>query len=381
MLRAFVVAAVLALAVSDASAHKASDGYLSIEHRASALDVRLDLALRDLDNALGLDEDGDGAITWGELRRRNAAIAAYVQGRLSIAAGGEACSLTARSHAVDSHSDGAYAVLHLDGRCADDAPVLTVDYRLLFDVDAMHRGLVQYVGPDGQAKSLVLSASSPRASLSPATSTAAQALAYVSQGVHHIVAGFDHLLFLVSLLLPAVLVWGGREWSPAASFRSCTIDAAKIVTAFTVAHSLTLGIAVLGIVSLPPRFVESAIAVSVVVAALNNLRPVVLRARALAAFGFGLVHGFGFAGALGDLGLPDGALLLSLASFNVGVEVGQLAIVAVFLPAAFALRATTLYRSVVVKAGSSAIAVVALMWFVERAFGGYPDAVAALLPR
>ena len=271
-------------------------------------------------------------------------------------------------------------MLRLEGRCGADAPAIAVDYRLLFDVDAMHRGLVQYVGTGGEAKTLVLSAGTPRATLSPDTSLTAQAFTYLAQGVHHILEGFDHLLFLVSLLLPAVLVWRRCEWSPTESFRACLVDAAKIVTAFTVAHSLTLGLAVLGLVAVPSRFVESAIAISVVVAALNNLRPVVLRARALAAFGFGLVHGFGFAGALGELGLPDDALLLSLASFNIGVELGQLAVVAVFLPVAFALRSTTLYRSFVVKAGSSAIAVVALLWFVERAFDGFPQAVDALLP-
>ena len=137
MLRIFVVAIALAFAVTEAAAHKASDGYLAIEHRADALDVRLDLALRDLDVALALDEDGDGAITWGELRRRHADIEAYVHGRLSIAAGGEACALATRSHAVDRHSDGAYAVLRLEGRCGADAPAIAVDYRLLFDVDAI----------------------------------------------------------------------------------------------------------------------------------------------------------------------------------------------------------------------------------------------------
>jgi hypothetical protein len=380
MLRSLVVAALVALAAFDASAHKASDGYLSIRQGGALLDVRIDLALRDLDNALGLDEDGDGTITWGELRRRHADLEAYVRSRVSIAAGGEACPLAGAGHAVDRHVDGAYAVLRLEGRCAADAPAITVDYRLLFDVDALHRGLVQYVGADGETRSLVLSVSSPRASLSARTSATAQAFAYLAHGVHHILGGFDHLLFLLSLLLPAVLVWRNRAWSPAASFNACLIDAAKIVTAFTVAHSLTLGVAVLGLVSLPSRFVESAIAISVVFAALNNLRPVVLRARTLAAFAFGLVHGFGFAGALGELGLPDGALVLSLASFNVGVEVGQLAVAALFLPIAFGLRSTTLYRSFVVKAGSTAIALVALLWFVERAYDGVPQGIAALLP-
>src|SRR4030095_6644743 len=97
-------------------------------------------------------------------------------------------------------------------------------------------------------------------------------------------------------------------------------------TAFTVAHSITLTLAALGIVALPSRWVESAIALSAVLAALNNIFPIVERGRWIAAFAFGLLHGFGFAGALQDLGLPAGSLALSLAGFNLGVEVGALSV-------------------------------------------------------
>jgi hydrogenase/urease accessory protein HupE len=175
---------------------------------------------------------------------------------------------------------------------------------------------------------------------------------YVVHGIMHILTGYDHLLFITALVLGA------------ATFG----DLIKVVTAFTLAHSITLSLAALGIVSLPSRWVESAIALSVVLAALNNLFPVVASGRWIAAFGFGLLHGFGFASALSDLGLPTGALALSLAGFNVGVELGQLAIVAVFLPLAFVLRGTWTYRRVILAGGSAAIAAIAGVWLVERAF-------------
>jgi hypothetical protein len=190
----------------------------------------------------------------------------------------------------------------------------------------------------------------------------------VHEGVWHIWLGFDHILFLVSLLLPAVLVRRGGAWQSAAKFRDAFRDVARIVTAFTLAHSITLTLAALSIVSLPSRWVESAIALSVVLAALNNVFPTVQRGRWIAAFAFGLLHGFGFAGALADLGLPTGSLALSLAGFNIGVELGQLAIVAAFLPAAFALRSTWAYRRVVLAGGSTAIVAIAGAWLVERAF-------------
>ena len=184
----------------------------------------------------------------------------------------------------------------------------------------------------------------------------------------HIWTGFDHILFLLSLLLPAVLVRHRDQWQPGPSFRASFIDVAKVVTAFTLAHSITLSLAALSIVVLPSRLVESGIALSVVLASLNNVFPVVANGRWIAAFGFGLLHGFGFAGALHDLGLPAGSLALSLAGFNLGVEAGQLAIVLLFLPLAFALRSTWAYRRMVFAGGSVAIAMVASVWLVERAF-------------
>ena len=194
-----------------------------------------------------------------------------------------------------------------------------------------------------------------------------QFLDYLATGVTHIWKGYDHILFLLSLLLPAVVVRGKKRWVPSEGFGVAFIDVLKIVTAFTVAHSITLSLATLQVVSLPARISESAIAMSVVLAALNNLFPIIRGRRWVVAFCFGLIHGFGFASVLTDLGLPSGVLALALVGFNLGVEVGQIAIVAIFLPVAYLLRRTWLYRSLVLVGGSSAIVAVAALWFVERA--------------
>ena len=148
--------------------------------------------------------------------------------------------------------------------------------------------------------------------------------------------------------------------------RPAVLNVLKIVTAFTVAHSLTLSLAALGLVHPPSRWVESAIAASVVLAALNNLLPFFAGRGWLVAFGFGLVHGFGFANALRDLGLQSGELAATLFGFNLGVEVGQLAIVAAFLPLALAARHLVFYRRLVLRAGSAAILGVATTWLAER---------------
>jgi hypothetical protein len=140
----------------------------------------------------------------------------------------------------------------------------------------------------------------------------------------------------------------------------------KIVSAFTIAHSLTLSLAVLGIVRLPSRLTESAIAMSVILAAANNLWPLVRERGWIVAFVFGLVHGFGFATALSDLGLRHVGLALALLGFNAGVEIGQLAIVAVFLPVAFALRRTWLYQTPLLRFGSVFVILIAGAWCAER---------------
>jgi hypothetical protein len=358
---------VLALFACVAQAHKPSDAYVTLERSGAALTGQLDVALRDLDNALGLDANGDGEITWGELRARHADIAAYALDHFKVSSAGEACALRVVGHLVDTHTDGAYAVLRLTGACPQQGPTLAVDYTFFHDLDPQHRGLLNFVEA-GASQSVVLSAEAPHRIVGGETSGAfAQLALYLHEGVWHIWLGYDHILFLVSLLLPAVLVRREGAWLPSASFRASFVDVAKVVTAFTLAHSITLSLAALGFVALPSRWVESAIALSVVLAALNNVFPVVANGRWLAAFGFGLLHGFGFAGALQDLGLPSGSLALSLAGFNLGVEAGQLAIVLAFLPLAYAIRATTAYRRVVLAAGSIAIAAVAAVWLAERA--------------
>ena len=353
-----------------ALAHKASDSYLTLTRTGSdsaAISGRWDIALRDVDNAITLDTNGDGDISWGEVRAKHRAIADYALSRLAIESNGASCNIASGEQLIDQHSDGAYTVLRFSGNCPRPG-ALTVDYRLLFDIDPQHRGLLQYVEA-GAASSVIFGVDSHRQSIGGAAAGPfEQFRQYVRDGIWHIWLGFDHILFLLSLLLPAVLLRRGHAWLPATSFGAVAIDVAKIVTAFTIAHSITLTLATLGVVSPNGRWIESGIALSVALAALNNVFPLVKNGRWVAAFGFGLIHGFGFASALKDLGLPTGSLVLSLFGFNVGVEIGQLAIVALFLPIAFALRETWAYRRALLAGGSIAIATIAGVWLVERAF-------------
>ncbi|OBV38858.1 HupE/UreJ family protein [Janthinobacterium psychrotolerans] len=348
-----------------AQAHKPSDSYLAISVQDQQITGQWDIALRDLDFAIGLDGNGDGTLTWDEIRARHQAISAYALQRLQVATTAGACTLQPGEQLIDNHTDGAYSVLRFTAACPGSAAPASLDigYTLFADLDPQHKGLLKLTH-DGETQTAIFDPDSPRQTLSlAAPDRLAQFGAYVKHGIWHIWIGTDHILFLLSLLLPAVLLPGLREQQ--AGLRAAFFDVLKVVTAFTLAHSITLTLASLSLISLPSRWVESAIAASVVLAALNNLFPLFRGRRPVAAFVFGLIHGFGFASVLRDLGLPQSSLVSSLFGFNVGVEIGQLAIVAVFLPLAWWLRRTWFYRQLFTW-GSLAIALVAAIWLAER---------------
>jgi hypothetical protein len=363
---------VLLLVTSTAWAHKPSDSYLTLAVSGDTIDGRWDVAIRDLDYALHVDANGDGEITWAELRAHRPDIDAYALGRLVIRADGAVCQSVSKDPKVVDHSDGTYFVLAFQSVCPSRPRRLEVAYSLLFDVDPQHRGLVHLMAR-GEERTAIFSASAPVQSFDLATTGKNGSwVAAVREGIGHILSGADHLLFLLALLLPSVLRLENGRWQPVVRFRPALQDVLRIVTAFTIAHSITLSLAALDVVRLPSRVVESAIAASVVLAAVNNVYPVLRGERWFAAFALGLLHGFGFSAVLVDLGLPKEQLLGVLFGFNVGVEIGQFAVVAVFLPLAFALRGTRFYRRTGLVGGSTAIAALATIWLIERVFAVRP---------
>lgn len=347
-----------------ASAHTLSVSHLEINatQGSRVVGLELDLAVRDLALTFPLDANGDGQVTWGELAAIQPQVEAMVASQLQVERAGNACPLEPRAYAVRHYDDGAYAAMSLAAQCPGEGQV-SVRYGLFFDRDPQHRSLVTV--RDGDAVTTAIAG--------PATPTVViggQArspfLDFLREGIHHILIGYDHLAFVLLLLMPAVLLREGRTWKPAGSFKIALVHIAAIVTAFTLAHSITLSAAALGWVTPASRWVEAAIAASVLLAALNNVWPVVTRRVWLVGFGFGLIHGFGFAGALSELGLPAGARVMSLLGFNVGVELGQLAVVAVVLPFLFAIRHRRWYMRVGLPAVSLAIAVLAAWWLIQR---------------
>ena len=349
-------------------AHTQSDAYLTLRVKGNSLTGEWHLALRDLEDAIGLDANDDGVITWGELLSRKDAVTAYALSRLHVEWNGTPSTLRATDLLVDTHSDGAYAVVRFAAN-GDQSPAnLKVTYNAFFEIDPKHRGLFRLerlgstrlavFAPDTATQIFELGGTAPRASF----------FTFVREGVWHIWSGYDHILFLLALLLPGVLRRSNGSWQPVSAARPALLNVLKVVTAFTVAHSITLSLAATGIVHLPARLIESSITASVVLAAVNNITTIFTERGWMVAFGFGLLHGFGFANALADLGLRHGQLAVTLFGFNVGVEIGQLAIVAVFLPVAFSLRGLFFYRRFVLQTGSVAIMAIATTWLAERVF-------------
>jgi len=408
----------LALAWGPALAHKGSDAYLDVQQLESAtpgtgdFKLLLAVAIRDLDLVVPIDANADARVTWGEARAAtpqvlallNAtaqldALSAPAQGPSTVAAVPGECRLDWQADGLERRSDGVYFRAAARARCPA-GPALLLNYVLLKDQDSTHRLLVagRIKGND------LLSTVSPQQGslvLRPAADAATSAMAgaqsaspsgrwpalrdYFSLGMHHLLQGYDHLAFLLALVLPLQLSLrrqphrtfpfgtpaGGVAafaTAPSAAYanRATWLALLRTVTAFTLGHSITLMLATFGLTQASPAWVEPVIAMSIVVTALLNLRPVPWIRMDVLALLFGLVHGFGFAGLLLEAAAPDGLLPWALSGFNLGVEAGQLAAVLGWVMVSQALVGRPWYHRVVVRGGSLVLIVLASWWFWQR---------------
>ena len=415
----------LALSAGLAQAHKGSDAYLDVHElgdtavgAAAERNFRfgLSVAIKDLDLLIPIDANADGKVTWGEVKAATPMLLALVNEGVNLEpppadpqANGAACRLNWQADGVERRSDGAYVRFAAQARCAPKRP-LALRYTLLKDQDATHRLLVagRIAGNDLltttsplQTAALVLGAAAavtpgrpdtPGANASPAPASAPpsgrwQALRdYFGLGVHHLLEGYDHLAFLLALVLPLRLNLrfnsrqSLRPGAPEKMARSASDAAAlgssakgnvwlallRTITAFTIGHSITLMLATFGWTQASPVWVEPVIALSIAVTALLNLRPVPWVRVDVLALLFGMVHGFGFAGLLQEAAAPTGLLPWALAGFNLGVEAGQLIAVSAWVLLSQLFVAKGWYPSVVVRGGSVLLVGVAAFWFWQR---------------
>jgi hypothetical protein len=387
---AFVLLAVL-FVPRLALAHRGSDAYLQVALNQNHVQVVVELSVRDLDSVFAFAPARETVVRWQDIDKQRSRLVEYVRAGVRVSN----CVVQPETLAEDStsgtqriqpypveRSDGISLQFDLRFTCSETkGDPRNLHYALMFERNTEHRafvivrsgGEVSNADPslnlgeqisvlDRKIRDLDLV---PEAQLSARTTL----LRMLRDGFFHILGGPDHLAFLFVLLLPSVLLArkASQRPEPQRSLRGVLVDVAKVVTAFTVAHSLTLSASALDLVVLPSQLVETTIALSVMLAAINNISPKVAMHRWPIAFILGLIHGFGIAGTLDDASLRGSNKALALLGFNVGVELGQLACVALIVPLLFALRKHRLYQPVVVVLGSLTIFVVATVWAWERA--------------
>ena len=359
--------AVLALfGSSTAMAHSLSVAHVDIDGRAGRQNLRIDLdiALRDVALGVPLDADGDGALTWGELRAQTAAVQAMATDALRLSDDAGPCALRADRLGLRHYDDGAYVALTFDAACPGEGE-LRMDYSLIFASDPRHRALVTWRDAD-RIETRIATTQARRVVFAKRDHGGGTFAAFLREGVAHILSGYDHLAFLATLLLPSVLVRRAGRWSHAEHAGDGLRQAFATITAFTAAHSITLGMAALGLLRPASSWIEPLIALSVALAAAHNLRPVLHGRLWLMAFAFGLIHGFGFGGALQEIGLPSHDRVLALAGFNLGVEFGQLAVAGAIFPVLLLLRDRAWYSRWLLPGASLAILTIACAWAYER---------------
>ncbi len=367
MLRSTLVCVALSLAAgAPAFAHSTSTSFLAITvpEADAPVALRWDLSLHDVVWIVYIDQDFDGNVTWAEVQASQATLTSALLREIALTRGGAPCVTTVRDVALAERLEQNYLSVALEARCPRPG-LLGVSGTLFMTGNASQRVLVDAQRGEETIDG-VIGANAPRWVEPERVSAWRSFVRFIGEGVWHVAIGYDHIAFVLLLLLPSVLRPVNGKWQGQERLASVARDLAMIITAFTIAHSTTLALAVTGTVKLPSQPIEIAIAASIAVAGAINLLPRLSRARLPIAFGFGLVHGFGFANVLGELDKHGATLLPLLGGFNIGVEVAQLAIVALVLPFIYAMRTRAWYASGVMPFGSCALGAAGLVWMFQR---------------
>jgi hypothetical protein len=348
-MRHIILAVLLLIPAAPLSAHPLNVGYAEITVHAREVVITLSLNLFELDLLLALDSNLDARVDQEELEAKRAAILDYLRRKISVSIAGDELPMAAAPMGIGRSTDGK-ALFEATLRFPSATPLtaFTIRSEPLTELGADHTMLAK-ITAEGRIEQFVFQ---PGVVYDRrARGFWAHALQFLVVGVHHIFLGYDHVAFLLALLL-----MGGP-----------LLNVVKIVTAFTLAHSVTLSLAALDLVTLPARLIEAGIALSIAYVALENLFFTTFDRRWLVSFVFGFVHGFGFANVLKEMHLPTSGLAASLLFFNVGVEVGQIVIVALVIPLLWALGRTPVYRTTI-RLASLAIFSAGAFWFFQRAF-------------
>lgn len=359
-------------------AHALGEDYIVISFREASIDGHFELHFDDLREKLGVDLPDSESGSVDAVGAAMPLIEAYLLEKFAIGpVDDDPFRLEFSDHEVIELPQGLYAKVPFESATGTLPDQVSIRHEMFYEGDPFHRGLLllEYnaktedkYGPEYTAlvfgptnSTQVLDLNAVPGLISP--------IGMIEQGVLHIWIGIDHILFLIALILPTVLHREDGTWKAVDNFRKAFWNLLKIVTVFTIAHSVTLLLAALGLLSVPSRFVESMIALSIILVAWNNISGKIRGGSLWVILFLGLFHGLGFASVMGHLPFRMGGLLKSVICFNIGVELGQIAIVMVLFPILFALRNRSWYVPVVLKGGSAVLILVAGYWFLQRALG------------
>jgi hypothetical protein len=364
----FFMLGMLLLFMGSVNAHKPSDAFMTIEPSS----IRLSVALKDLDAAIEtLDENQDRRLTFAEFKAAASSIEALIQKEVSLQCGGAPLSLRWRIDessglsALEKRNDGNYARFSADLIC-DKTKAIQLNYQLFEAIDTSHRLLVtnllgaadsvQVAAPS--AKLLQLRSingapvgSSDSASAKP--SIVATLLNFIVEGFTHLAIGWDHLAFILVLVLPFNL-WKLKEKRLEPDWM-CFRRLIFVISAFTLGHCLTLIVVTLNLVQVTGQWVEPTIALTIVISAALNLMPDIKAPRLLLALVFGTVHGLGFSSVLSELNISESSRLAALIGFNIGIELGQIVFVVLWALAQYWLIRWKGYRRWVLIGGSTVL--------------------------
>jgi hypothetical protein len=351
---------------SPAFSHAVSTSFIFVDLPAAdgPVSVRWDLSLHDIVWVVFIDADYDGNVTWQEIQHARPALTSALLGQLSLQRGGTPCDLRIRDFALAKRTEQNFLSVAMQADCPASGRT-SVGGLLFMSGDASQRVLLSAVRGKVQLTG-VLSAAQPSWTEPAQASAWDSFVRFIGEGVWHVLVGYDHIAFVLLLLLPSVMRPVDGQWHGATGLTQVAREVVTIITAFTVAHSITLALAVTGTVKLPIQPIEIAIAASIAVAGAVNLVPRLSRLRLPLAFGFGFVHGFGFANALNEINTGGSSLLPLLGGFNIGVELAQLGIVMAVLPLIYSMRATRWYAGAVLPLGSCALGMAGVVWLLQR---------------
>ncbi|PCJ14901.1 MAG: hypothetical protein COB02_18545 [Candidatus Cloacimonadota bacterium] len=351
------------------SSHEISLSFLHLNKKETILQGFWNVSVRDLELSIGLDANFDGDISWSEILSQQNSIEKLVNRSLFFRQEMNLCKIQIDDLLIEELSSGPYIHIPISIECNYILKNIKLRYEFLFDLDAQHKAIFTI---NSKAITNVISFTKKNNThqiRDKATSLTSLFVIYVKEGYFHIITGYDHLLFLLTLLLPCCVTVTHLKKNHSKNLIEVLWGIFKIVSIFTIAHSVSLAFTSFKIISLESWVVESIIAFSIVLMAINNIVPLFNDRLLFLIFAFGLIHGMGFASIILDLQLPSDYLLVILLAFNFGVELGQLLFIALILPILYFFRTSTFYKKYCLSFLSLTILIISSIWLFERLLG------------